>query len=47
MHITVSGKQLELSDALRHRVWTMLDTISRKYFGASLLVTSTCMQAAD
>jgi ribosomal subunit interface protein len=36
MHITVSGKQLELSDALRHRVWTMLDTISRKYFGDAL-----------
>jgi ribosomal subunit interface protein len=36
MHITVSGKQLELSDALRHRVWTMLDTISRKYFGNAL-----------
>jgi ribosomal subunit interface protein len=36
MHITVSGKQVELSDALRHRVWTMLDTISRKYFGDAL-----------
>jgi ribosomal subunit interface protein len=36
MHITVSGKQLELSDALRHRVSTMLDAISRKYFGDAL-----------
>ncbi|WP_419760085.1 ribosome hibernation-promoting factor, HPF/YfiA family [Acidisoma sp.] len=36
MHITVSGKQLDLSDALRHRVSTMLDTISRKYFGDAL-----------
>lgn len=36
MQITVSGKQLELSDALRHRVATMLETISRKYFGDAL-----------
>lgn len=36
MQITVSGKQLDLSDALRHRVSTMLDTISRKYFGDAL-----------
>ncbi|WP_284944846.1 ribosome hibernation-promoting factor, HPF/YfiA family [Acidisoma cladoniae] len=36
MHITVSGKQLDLSDALRHRVSTMLDTIASKYFGDAL-----------
>lgn len=36
MQITVSGKQVELSDALRHRVSVMLDTISRKYFGDAL-----------
>jgi ribosomal subunit interface protein len=36
MQITVSGKQLDLSDALRHRVSTMLDTIARKYFGDAL-----------
>jgi ribosomal subunit interface protein len=36
MQITVSGKQLDLSDALRHRVATMLETISRKYFGDAL-----------
>ena len=32
MHITVSGKQVELSDALRARVATGLDTIAGKYF---------------
>jgi ribosomal subunit interface protein len=36
MHITVSGKQLDLSDSLRHRVSTMLDTIANKYFGDAL-----------
>src|SRR6195952_6154648 len=36
MQITVSGKQVDLSDALRERVSTMLDTISRKYFGSAL-----------
>jgi len=45
MHITVSGKQLELSDALRHRVWTMLDTISRKYFGNALEASVTFSRA--
>jgi len=45
MHITVSGKQLELSDALRHRVWTMLDTISRKYFGNALEANVTFSRA--
>lgn len=32
MQITVSGKQVELSDALRTRVWHHLDTIAAKYF---------------
>ena len=45
MHITVSGKQLELSDALRHRVSTMLDTISRKYFGDALEANVTFSRA--
>ncbi len=58
MQITVSGKQMELSDALRARVADHLDQIARKYFdhalevqvtaapAASLPVTSTCMPAA-
>jgi ribosomal subunit interface protein len=32
MQITVSGKQVDLSDALRTRVTTHLDTIATKYF---------------
>lgn len=32
MHITVSGKQVELSDALRTRVSDQLDQITGKYF---------------
>ncbi len=36
MQITVSGKQLDLSDALRHRVSSMLETMSLKYFGDAL-----------
>jgi ribosomal subunit interface protein len=32
MQITVSGKQIELSEALRSRVWTHLDTIANKFF---------------
>lgn len=32
MQITVSGKQVDLSDALRTRVWNHLDTIATKYF---------------
>lgn len=32
MHITVSGKQVELSDALRTRVGIGLDNIAGKYF---------------
>jgi ribosomal subunit interface protein len=36
MQITVAGKQVELSDALRTRVATSLDTISAKYFDHAL-----------
>lgn len=32
MQITVSGKQVDLSDALHTRVWNHLDTIATKYF---------------
>src|SRR3954452_17883190 len=32
MHITVSGKQVELSDASQTRVSTQLETIANKYF---------------
>jgi ribosomal subunit interface protein len=35
MQITVSGKQVELSDALRTRVSTHLDLITGKYFDAA------------
>jgi ribosomal subunit interface protein len=33
MEITVSGKQVELSEALQTRVTTQLDEVARKYFG--------------
>ncbi len=36
MQITVSGKQVELSDALRTRVGTNLDLITSKYFEHAL-----------
>lgn len=36
MQITVSGKQVELSDALRTRVAQSLDTIAGKYFDHAL-----------
>lgn len=36
MHITVSGKQVDLSDALRTRVSTHLDVIANKYFDHAL-----------
>jgi ribosomal subunit interface protein len=36
MQITVSGKQVELSDALRTRVADSLDTITAKYFDHAL-----------
>ena len=36
MQITVSGKQVEMSDALRTRVATQLDSIAGKYFDHAL-----------
>jgi ribosomal subunit interface protein len=36
MHITVSGKQVDLSDALQTRVSTQLETIANKYFDHAL-----------
>ncbi len=36
MQITVSGKQVDLSDALRTRVQQQLDTIASKYFDHAL-----------
>jgi ribosomal subunit interface protein len=36
MQITVSGKQVDLSDALQERVSTHLDTIAGKYFDHAL-----------
>lgn len=36
MQLTVSGKQVELSDALRVHVGTHLDTITHKYFDQAL-----------
>jgi ribosomal subunit interface protein len=36
MQITVSGKQVEMSDALRTRVSTQLETIAGKYFDHAL-----------
>jgi len=45
MQITVSGKQVELSDALRTRVATSLDTISAKYFDHALEANVTFSRA--
>jgi ribosomal subunit interface protein len=36
MQITVSGKQVDISDALRVRVGTQLDTLATKYFDHAL-----------
>jgi ribosome-associated translation inhibitor RaiA len=36
MQITVSGKQVGLSDALRTRVADQLDEVARKYFDHAL-----------
>ncbi len=36
MDISVSGKQVELSDSLRTRVWTGLDMIAGKYFDSAM-----------
>lgn len=45
MQITVSGKQLDLSDALRTRVWQHLDTIATKYFDHALEANVTFSRA--
>jgi ribosomal subunit interface protein len=45
MHITVSGKQVDLSDALRTRVSTGLDTIAGKYFDGALEANVTFSRA--
>jgi ribosomal subunit interface protein len=41
MQITVSGKQVDLSDALQTRVTTQLDGVTRKYFDHALDVQVT------
>jgi ribosomal subunit interface protein len=45
MHITVSGKQVDLSDALRTRVSDGLDTIAGKYFDGALEASVTFSRA--
>jgi len=45
MQITVSGKQVELSDALRTRVSDQLDTIAGKYFDHALEANVTFSRA--
>lgn len=45
MQITVSGKQVELSDALRVRVAEQLDTIAGKYFDHALEANVTFSRA--
>lgn len=45
MQITVSGKQVELSDALRARVSQSLDTITGKYFDHALEANVTFSRA--
>ncbi len=45
MQITVSGKQVDLSDALRTRVSTGLDTIAGKYFDGALEANVTFSRA--
>jgi len=45
MHITVSGKQVEMSDALRARVAQQLDTIAGKYFDHALEANVTFSRA--
>ena len=45
MQITVSGKQVELSDALRTRVETQLDQITGKYFDSALEASVTFSRA--
>ncbi len=45
MQITVSGKQVDLSDALRTRVSDGLDTIAGKYFDGALEANVTFSRA--
>jgi len=45
MQITVAGKQMELSDALRVRVSEQLDLISQKYFDGALDASVTFSRA--
>lgn len=45
MHITVSGKQIDLSDALRARVSEHLDNIAAKYFDHALEANVTFSRA--
>jgi ribosomal subunit interface protein len=45
MHITVSGKQVDLSDALRTRVSDGLETITGKYFDGALEANVTFSRA--
>jgi ribosomal subunit interface protein len=45
MHITVSGKQVEMSDALRTRVSQQLDNIAGKYFDQALEANVTFSRA--
>ena len=45
MQITVSGKQVDLSDALRIRVSTQMDTIASKYFDHALEANVTFSRA--
>ena len=45
MQITVSGKQIDLSDALRTRVSDQLDTIATKYFDHALEANVTFSRA--
>ncbi|HEY0185629.1 MAG TPA: ribosome-associated translation inhibitor RaiA [Rhodopila sp.] len=45
MQITVSGKQVDLSDALRTRVSTQMDTIAGKYFDHALEANVTFSRA--
>jgi ribosomal subunit interface protein len=45
MQITVSGKQLDLSDALRQRVANQLDQIASKYFDHALEANVTFSRA--
>lgn len=45
MQITVSGKQVELSDALRARVSAHMDTIATKYFDHALEANVTFSRA--